>query len=262
MKNSPPTSKKRLDVLLLERGLVESRQKGQAIILAGRVRVAGQRADKAGTLVPPDVAIEITGSDLRYASRGGLKLEGALQDCGVDPTGRICLDAGCSTGGFTDCLLQHGAARVYAVDVTTSQLAWELQSDPRVIPIETNARYLAPVALPERPSLVTVDLSFISVTKVLPRLAELAEAGADFLILVKPQFELERKDVSRGGIVREPALHQRAIERVRAAAGDTGFTVLGVRPSRLTGAEGNQEFFLHARWNGGGNSGPSPAALG
>ena len=147
MKNSPPSAKKRLDVLLLERGLVESRQKGQAIILAGRVRVAGQRADKAGTLVPLDAAIEITGSDLRYASRGGLKLEGALQDCGVDPTGKICLDAGSSTGGFTDCLLQHGAARVYALDVTTSQLAWKLQRDPRVVCIEGNVRYLAADAL-------------------------------------------------------------------------------------------------------------------
>jgi 23S rRNA (cytidine1920-2'-O)/16S rRNA (cytidine1409-2'-O)-methyltransferase len=268
VKERPSNAKKRLDVLLLERGLVESRQKGQAVILAGRVRVAGQRADKAGALVAPDAAIEITGSDLRYAGRGGLKLEGALADCGVDPAGRICLDAGCSTGGFTDCLLQHGAARVYAVDVTISQLDWKLQRDPRVVGIEANARYLAPEALPEKPSLVTADLSFISITKVLPRLAELAEPGADFLILVKPQFELERKDVSRGGIVREPALHQRAIERVRAAATADGFHVLGVHPSRLTGAEGNQEFFLHARWgrssnqpSSSTNSGPSPAAV-
>lgn len=239
--------KKRLDLLLVERGMVESRAKAQGLILAGGVRVNGQREDKAGAAIALDAAIEITGETPRYASRAGLKLEGALQELGVTPSGRICLDAGSSTGGFTDCLLQHGAERVYAVDVTTSQLAWKLQRDPRVTQIEANVRYLDPEALAERPSLVTVDLSFISVAKVLPRLVSLAGAGAEFLILVKPQFELERGQVGRGGIVRETELHDRAVEHVREAAVAAGLEALGVRPSRVPGAEGNVEFFLHAR---------------
>ncbi len=251
VKSHRPSSKKRLDVLLVERGLAESRSKAQAVILAGKVRVGRQRSDKAGAMVPDDSGIEITGRDLRYASRGGLKLEGALEDFGIQPTDKICLDVGCSTGGFTDCLLQHDAVRVYAVDVTTSQLAWKLQCDPRVVPIEKNARFLAPEDLGGQPSLVTVDLSFISITKVLSRLTTLAAPRPDFLILVKPQFELERKDVGRGGIVRDPALHQRAIERVRAAAVSAGLEILGVRPSRVTGAEGNQEFFVRAVGHGG-----------
>jgi len=242
----PKTIKKRLDVTLVERGLVESRQKAQAVILAGHVRVAGQCADKAGTLVASDAVIAIVGESLRYTSRGGMKLEGALQDFAVEVAGQICLDAGSSTGGFTDCLLQHGAARVYAADVTTSQLAWKLQRDPRVVPIEVNVRYLEPLALAEPPSIVTVDLSFISVAKVLPRLAQAAAPHARFLILVKPQFELERADVGKGGIVRDPALHERAIERVCAAATAARLSVVGVRPSHITGAEGNQEFFLYA----------------
>jgi 23S rRNA (cytidine1920-2'-O)/16S rRNA (cytidine1409-2'-O)-methyltransferase len=197
------------------------------------------------------------GAGLRYASRGGLKLEGALAEFGIDPRGRICLDAGSSTGGFTDCLLQHGAERVYAADVTPGQLAWKLQRDARVVAVESNVRYLDPDALSERPSLVTVDLSFISVAKVLPRLAAAATPGAEFLILVKPQFELERGAVGRGGIVRDPALHERAIARVRAAAEAAGLEALGVRPSRVRGAEGNQEFFLHARRREEANS-PRP----
>jgi 23S rRNA (cytidine1920-2'-O)/16S rRNA (cytidine1409-2'-O)-methyltransferase len=198
-------------------------------------------------LVLIDAAIETAGETLRYASRAGQKLEGALTEFAVNPAGQICLDAGCSTGGFTDCLLQHGALRVYALDVTTSQLAWKLRQDPRVQCIQGNVRYLPADALGERPSLITVDLSFISVAKVLPRLVSVAAPEAHFLILVKPQFELLRGEVGRGGIVRDPALHARAIEGVRAAAVAAGLEVLGVRPSRVLGAEGNQEFFLHAR---------------
>src|ERR1700730_12723207 len=197
-------AKKRLDLVLLERGLAETRARAQAVILAGQGLGSGQRIDKAGAMIASDAAIAATGEQLRYASRGGVKLEGALRDFGVDPTGKICLDAGSSTGGFTDCLLQHGAARVYAVDVTTSQLAWKLQRDARVTPVEVNARYLDAAALPEPPSLVTLDLSFISVAKVLPRIVAAAAPGAEFLILVKPQFELERGAIGRGGIVRDP----------------------------------------------------------
>jgi 23S rRNA (cytidine1920-2'-O)/16S rRNA (cytidine1409-2'-O)-methyltransferase len=239
--------KLRLDVTVVERGLAESRQKAQALILAGKVRVNGTRADKAGVLLPAAAQIEIVGAAQRYVSRAGAKLEGALSDFGVDPSGKTCLDAGSSTGGFTDCLLQHGAAKVFAVDVTTAQLAWKLQQDPRVTMIEANARNLQHSALPEKPALVTMDLSFISVAKVLPHLAELAAPLAEFLILVKPQFELERGQVGRGGIVRDPALHQRAVEKVCAAAQTAELELLGTCPSRVTGAEGNQEFFVHAR---------------
>lgn len=239
--------KQRLDLLLAQRGLAESRQKAQALILAGKIRVNGRRMDKAGALVSSAAAVELAGPGQRYVSRAGAKLEGALADFGVDPAGRACLDIGSSTGGFTDCLLQHGAKRVYAVDVTTSQLAWKLQQDPRVVAIEANARYLGATSLTEPPTLVTVDLAFISVAKVLPRLVALAAPGADLLILVKPQFELERGEVGRGGIVRDPAMHERAVERVREAARSAGLEVLGVQPSRVLGAEGNQEFFMHAR---------------
>jgi 23S rRNA (cytidine1920-2'-O)/16S rRNA (cytidine1409-2'-O)-methyltransferase len=247
VKNHPHIARKRLDVLLVERCLAESRQKAQAIILAGEVRVDRQRADKPGSSFPENAHIEIVGKRFRFASRGGEKLEGALADFGVSPAGCVCLDAGSSTGGFTDCLLQHGARKIYALDVTTNQLAWKLQRDPRVSPLKINVRYLKPQDLPEAPSLITTDLSFISLAKVLPALAAAAaQENAEFLLLVKPQFELERGQVGRGGIVREPELQQKAVERVRQAAKACGLAVLGVKPSRLLGGEGNQEFFLYA----------------
>jgi 23S rRNA (cytidine1920-2'-O)/16S rRNA (cytidine1409-2'-O)-methyltransferase len=241
------TEKIRLDMLLVERGLAESRQKAQAMLLAGEIRVNGQRADKAGARVNVDVLIEGIGTRQRYASRGGIKLEGALDDFGVSPLGKICLDVGSSTGGFTDCLLQHGAARIYAVDVSPEQLAWKLQQDSRVVQIHRNARVLSGNDLSEKPDLITLDVSFISVAKVLPAVVSVAGPGAEFLILVKPQFELDRGDVGKGGIIRDSLLHERAIERVRTAAIAAGLSIEGVKPSRLTGAEGNQEFFLHAR---------------
>jgi 23S rRNA (cytidine1920-2'-O)/16S rRNA (cytidine1409-2'-O)-methyltransferase len=236
----------RLDVLLVERGLAESRQKAQALILAGEVHVGGQPAGKPGALIAAGAAIEIAQKQ-RYASRGGFKLEGALDDFEIEVTGRLCADIGSSTGGFTDCLLQRGARRVYAVDVSPGQLDWRLRTDARVTAIKRNARNLAAAPLPEPAELVTVDLSFISTAKVLAAIAGVAGPGADLLILVKPQFELERREIGKGGIVRETHLHQRAIERVTAAALAWGLRVLGVQPSRLPGAEGNQEFFLHAR---------------
>jgi 23S rRNA (cytidine1920-2'-O)/16S rRNA (cytidine1409-2'-O)-methyltransferase len=220
------------------------------MLLAGQVRVNGAPTGKAGSQVATDAKIEIAGETLRYASRAGLKLEGALEDFGVDPKDRICLDIGSSTGGFTDCLLQHGARKVYAVDVTIDQLDWKLRRDPRVTTIEKNARYLRPEDIGEAPSLVTADVSFISVTKILPALVPIAPIGIEFLILIKPQFELEKRDVGKGGIVRDASLREKAVERVRAAATETGLEILGVRPSRVAGAEGNQEFFLHARWRG------------
>lgn len=247
MPSKPKTAKKRLDLLVVERGLAESREKAQAMILAGEVRVNGERGTKAGAQIVQDARIEVSGSAAKYASRGGLKLEGALEDFAIEVGGKICMDVGASTGGFTDCLLQHGATRVYAVDVTPQQIAWRLAQDPRVTQIKANARALRPEQIAGRVDLVTVDVSFISVAKVLPAVVTAAGANAEYLILVKPQFELDRGDVGRGGIVRDAALHERAVERVRQAVQATGLDVLGVRPSRLPGAEGNQEFFLHAR---------------
>jgi len=239
--------RKRLDLLLVERGLAESRHKAQAMILAGEVEVDRQRAEKAGSLLPETAHIEVQSRVQKYASRGGLKLEGALEDFHVAPAGKICLDVGASTGGFTDCLLQAGAARVYAVDVNTDQLSWKLRDDGRVMRIEKNARELRAEDLPEFPDLVVADVSFISVKKILPGATACAKSGADLLILIKPQFELERKEVGKGGIVREKALHEKAIASVKQAAETLGLIIAGLAPSRLPGAEGNQEYFLHAR---------------
>jgi 23S rRNA (cytidine1920-2'-O)/16S rRNA (cytidine1409-2'-O)-methyltransferase len=243
----PKPGKARLDVLIVERGLAPSRERAQALLLAGQIRVNGAPAEKPGTQIATDAQIELSGEALRYASRGGLKLEGALEDFGVTPENRVCLDAGSSTGGFTDCLLQHGAQKVYAVDVTVDQLDWKLRQDKRVVTIEKNARYLQPEDVGEPASFVTMDVSFISVTKVLPAIVPIAASGADFLILIKPQFELERRVISKGGIVRDAALHQEAIERVSAASLKLGLLNIAVKASRLQGAQGNQEFFLHAR---------------
>ncbi len=240
-------SKSRLDLLLVERGLAPTRQRAQALIMAGQVRLNDRLAQKPSETADAAAKIEVFGPDSKYASRAGAKLEGALADFAVDPRDRICLDVGSSNGGFTDCLLQHGARRIYAVDVNTAQLDWKLQRDDRVRAIKKNARFLKPADLPESPSLITVDVSFISVTKVLPALVAVAQPNATFLILVKPQFELEKKLIGKGGIVRDPELHQRAIASVRAAAEKAGLEILGLQPSRLAGAEGNQEYFLHAR---------------
>jgi 23S rRNA (cytidine1920-2'-O)/16S rRNA (cytidine1409-2'-O)-methyltransferase len=238
---------KRLDALLLERGLADSIAKAQAMILAGEVSVDGARVDKAGTRFPEQARIEVSSRTAKYVSRGGFKLEGALEDFAIDPNGRVCLDIGASTGGFTDCLLQHGAARVYAVDVNVDQLAWKLRQDIRVVRISRNARDLRAGELPEPVDLVVLDVSFISASKVLPPAVAAARPGADLLILVKPQFELPREDVRPGGIVSDTTLHQKAITAVREAAAKLGLELLGTRPSHLPGAEGNLEYFLHAR---------------
>ncbi len=239
----------RLDALLVARGLADSAHKAQAMILAGEIFVNGERVSKSGTAVVDDVAVEVNSREQKYASRGGFKLEGALRDFHIDPAGRVCIDVGSSTGGFTDCLLQHGAVRVYAVDVTVDQIVWKLRQDARVVLIKRNARELESHDVPEGVDLATVDVSFISVGKVLAPLAAIAAVGADFLILVKPQFELSREEIGPGGIVSDAGLHEKAIAIVRRAAESAGLEVLGVQPSQLTGAEGNQEYFLHARKN-------------
>jgi 23S rRNA (cytidine1920-2'-O)/16S rRNA (cytidine1409-2'-O)-methyltransferase len=237
----------RLDLILVERGLAPSRERAQALLLAGQVRVNGATATKAGTQIAANARVELIGTPRGYASRGGLKLEGALEDFGFDPRGKICLDIGSSNGGFTDCLLQQGARRVYAVDVTIDQLDYKLRQDVRVVPVERNARYLRREDVPEAVELVVVDVSFISASKVLPAVGQLAGPGADFLVLIKPQFELEKGGVGKGGIVREPSMHQKAIQRVSESAIKEGLAVVAVRASRVAGAKGNQEFFLHAR---------------
>jgi 23S rRNA (cytidine1920-2'-O)/16S rRNA (cytidine1409-2'-O)-methyltransferase len=243
----PKASRKRLDLLLVERGFADSPQKASAMILAGEIQVDGQPAAKAGMPVAPDAHIEITSRLQKFSSRGGRKLEGALQDFAIDPTGCICLDIGASNGGFTDCLLQHGAARVYALDVNVDQLDWKLKKDARVIPIKRNARELRSEDLPEQIDLVVIDVSFISVGKVIVPAVAVAKPGAVLVILIKPQFELRREDIGPGGIVNDQSLRDQAIQSVRESVKSVGLDYLGVRPSHLLGAEGNQEYFLHAR---------------
>jgi 23S rRNA (cytidine1920-2'-O)/16S rRNA (cytidine1409-2'-O)-methyltransferase len=243
----PKAARKRLDLLLVERGLSDSPQNAGAMILAGEVQVDGQPAAKAGMPVAQDARIEISTRIQKFVSRGGIKLEGALEDFAIEPAGRVCLDIGASNGGFTDCLLQHGAERVYSVDVNVEQLDWKLTKNPRVIPIKRNARELRPEDLPEQVALAVMDVSFISVRKVLLPALAVAKDGAEFLILIKPQFELRREDISPGGIVQEKQLHDKAILAVRECVESAALDYLGVRPSRLLGAEGNQEYFLHAR---------------
>ncbi|HEY8368910.1 MAG TPA: TlyA family RNA methyltransferase [Thermodesulfobacteriota bacterium] len=247
--SSRPARRTRLDALLVERGLAPTRSKAQALILAGEVRVAGQPADKAGALVPADAEISLVGrAALRYVSRGGLKLEGALEDLRVPVAGRVALDVGASTGGFTDCLLQAGARRVYAVDVGRGQLAWRLRTDPRVVALEGwHINRLPPDAVPEPVDLATVDVSFISLEKVLPAIRAFLRPGGDLLALVKPQFEVGPEAVGKGGVVRDPALRRAAVDRVARAARAAGFEVVGEAESRLPGPRGNREVFLHLR---------------
>jgi 23S rRNA (cytidine1920-2'-O)/16S rRNA (cytidine1409-2'-O)-methyltransferase len=241
--------KTRLDCLLVDRGLVDSRQKAQAMILAGHVLVDDRRLEKCGTAVAEDAAVRLLEAPAKYVSRGGTKLEGALEHFRINPDGKICLDMGASTGGFTDCLLQKGAAKVFAVDVGTNQLAWRLRRDPRVVSLEkVNARHLDFKTLGERVELVTMDVSFISATLILPALRPLIEPGAEVMVLVKPQFEAGREQVGKGGIVRDPTVHQEAIARVSRKLLELGFSGLATVESSLQGASGNREFFLHALW--------------
>jgi 23S rRNA (cytidine1920-2'-O)/16S rRNA (cytidine1409-2'-O)-methyltransferase len=243
----PKAGRKRLDLLLVERGCAASPRKAMAMILAGEVQVDGQRVEKAGMPVAEDARIEVISRVQKFVSRGGTKLEGALEDFAIEPSGCVCLDIGSSNGGFTDCLLQQGAERVYSVDVNVEQLDWKLRQNPRVIPIERNARELRVEDLPESVDIVVIDVSFISVRKVIAPAIAAAKPRAGFLILIKPQFELHREEIGPGGIVKDKKLHDKAILTVRECVESVGLDYLGVRPSRLLGAEGNQEYFLHAR---------------
>jgi 23S rRNA (cytidine1920-2'-O)/16S rRNA (cytidine1409-2'-O)-methyltransferase len=234
--------KERADALLVARGLCDSREQAKRLVLAGEVRSGDRIIDKPSTKLEEDAPLEVK-EKLRYVGRGGLKLEGALDAFGIDPAGWICLDVGASTGGFTDCLLQRGAARVHAVDVGTNQLVWKLRNDPRVIVKEQfNARHMRPEDIGERVRLVVMDLSFISLTKVLPAVFPLLDEGGSVVCLIKPQFELEREDISKGGIVRDPALHERAVGKIRDFVAAAGREWRGLVPSPITGTDGNQEF--------------------
>jgi 23S rRNA (cytidine1920-2'-O)/16S rRNA (cytidine1409-2'-O)-methyltransferase len=246
-----PSLKMRLDQLLVSQGLAESRQKAQALILAGQVLADGQKLEKCGVLVRTDSELRILGQTLSYVSRGGLKLESALDTFRIDPAGKTCLDVGASTGGFTDCLLQRGAARVVAVDAGTNQLGWRIREDPRVRVLEkTNARYLRPELFGQTFDLVTMDVSFISSTLILPVLPPLIRPQSTLVVLVKPQFEVERGQVGKGGVIRDPVLHQQAIDRVSRKVSEIGFQRMAMAASSILGASGNREFFLHAIWPG------------
>ena len=249
--------KERLDVLLVKRGLCASREKAKAMIMAGAVYVSGQKEDKAGTMFGEDVPIEVRGEKPRYVSRGGLKLEKAMQTWPISLTGETCMDVGASTGGFTDCMLQNGAVKVYAVDVGRGQLDWSLRNDPRVVCMEkTNIRYLTPDQIEEKPAFISIDVSFISLTLVLPPVKELLDGHGQVVCLIKPQFEAGREKVGKKGVVRDPAVHLEVIEKVMDFAGEAGFAILGLTWSPVKGPEGNIEYLL---WLGRGAAQESAA---
>lgn len=233
----------RLDQYLVQHGLIQSRERAKAMIMSGVVFVNEQKVDKAGEMIKEDAKVEVRGHDIGYVSRGGLKLEKAMQCFPLTPNGKVCMDIGASTGGFTDCMLQNGAEKVYAVDVGYGQLAWKLRSDPRVVCLErTNARYLTHEQVPDELDFASVDVSFISLKLILPPLNGLLKDGGHAACLVKPQFEAGREKVGKKGVVRDPAVHLEVLEHFLDHAGDAGFTVLGLTYSPIRGPEGNIEY--------------------
>lgn len=243
--------KQRLDVRLAEEGHYPSREKARVAVMAGLIFVDGERSDKPGTMVKPESNIEIRGNSLIYVSRGGLKLEKAIKSFGLDLNNRVVLDVGASTGGFTDCALRHGARLVYAVDVGYGQLAWQLRNDNRVVVLErTNIRYLTKESLPEIPDFATIDVAFISLSKVLPRVGELLAEEAEGVALVKPQFEAGREKVGKKGVVRDPAVHVQVLDNVTSLIAAMGWLVGGLDYSPVTGPEGNIEFLIYFKKTG------------
>ena len=241
-----PPAKKRADLLLVARGLATTRQRARALILAGEVTADGFPLTKPGSLLAESTTLKLKGAELAYVSRGGLKLEAALEAFDFQVAGKCCLDVGASTGGFTDCLLQRGARRVYAVDVGYGQLAWKLRGDPRVVVIErTNIRHLPPERIPEAVDLVTIDTSFISLRIVVPAALPFLRRRGDILALIKPQFEVGRGRVGRGGVVRDAALHQAVIADLTRFCEGLGLTAVAVIPSPILGPKGNREFIIH-----------------
>lgn len=241
-------NRERLDKLLVERGLAPSRERARALILAGKVVVGDHAVDKVAVQVDLEAPIRLKGEDIPYVSRGGLKLAEGLDVFSVEVAGRIAIDVGASTGGFTDCLLQRGAIKVYAIDVGYGQLAWKLREDARVVNLErTNIRAVTPQQLAEQPSLAVIDASFISLEKVLPAVLPLLPADGEIVALIKPQFEVGRGRVGKGGVVRDPVLHQEVLEQIRQCADGLGCRVLGVTESPVLGPKGNREFLIHLR---------------
>lgn len=238
----------RLDSLLVDRGFAASRERAKAMIMAGVVFVAEQKATKPGEVLAPDCSIRVTGADIKYVSRGGLKLEKALERFPLSPGAKVCMDIGASTGGFTDCMLQNGAAKVYAVDVGYGQLAWKLRTDPRVVSLErTNIRYVTREQIPEPVSFASVDVSFISLTLVLPVVHALLEEDGDTVCLVKPQFEAGKGKVGKKGVVREPEIHLEVVHKIAEFAVSNGFSLLGADYSPIKGPEGNIEYLFHLK---------------
>ena len=255
-------NKERLDVLLTQKGLCDSRSRAQALIMSGEVYVDGQKCDKAGTPVDVEAQIEVRSNPCPYVSRGGLKLEKALRDFGVDPTGYVCSDSGASTGGFTDCLLQKGAKKVFAIDVGYGQLAWSIRTDPRVVCMErTNIRYVTPEDLGEPLDLSVVDVSFISLKIVLPAIQALLKPTGQVLCLIKPQFEAGKDKVGKKGVVRDPAVHEEVLENFLALAKELQFTVRNLTFSPVKGPEGNIEFLGHLSMLPDGGIQPDVKAL-
>ena len=243
--------KERLDVMMVRLGLAPSREKARAVIMAGEVLVDGQREDKPGSMFPDTVSIIVKGNPIPYVSRGGLKLAKAVDAFGLKLEGRICMDVGSSTGGFTDCMLQNGAAKVYAVDVGHGQLDWKLRNDERVVCMErTNIRYVTPEDIQEAPSFVSIDVSFISLSKVLPAVRELLQDSGEVVCLIKPQFEAGREKVGKKGVVRDPAVHREVIYQVMEFAVTAGFKLLHLDYSPVKGPEGNIEYLLHLQKDG------------
>ena len=238
--------KERLDVLMVQRGLAPSREKAKALIMAGQVLVDGEREDKAGTSFPDTAVITVKGNQLPFVSRGGLKLDKAVKAFGLDLSGRVCMDVGSSTGGFTDCMLQNGAVKVYAVDVGHGQLDWKLRNDERVVCMEkTNIRYLTADRIAERPSFVSIDVSFISLSKVFGPVRDLMEEEGEIVALIKPQFEAGREKVGKKGVVRDPKVHEEVIVNVTGFAADAGFVCENLDFSPVKGPEGNIEYLIH-----------------
>lgn len=240
--------KQRLDQLVFELGFTESRERAKTTIMSGLVFVNGQRVDKPGTAVDPEAKIEVHGDALPFVSRGGFKLDKALKVFPVDPAGKICIDCGASTGGFTDVLLQHGAAKVYAVDVGYGQLAWKLRTDERVVNLERcNLRYIGPEQIPEPIDLAVMDVSFISIRLVLPAVKQLLKPGADYICLIKPQFEAGREEVGKKGVVRDEQVHIRVVKEILSFAPGIGLSVMGLDYSPIKGPEGNIEYICHLK---------------
>ena len=240
--------KVRIDQLLYKRALTESREKARALILEGKVIVNGQKVEKPGTMVNQNAEITICGETLPYVSRGGLKLEKALKEFPIDVKDKVAMDVGASTGGFTDCLIQHGAKKVYSVDVGYGQLAWELRTDPRVVPIEkTNIRYMPKEKIPEEVDIVTVDVSFISLRLVIPKILEFLKPDGEIIALIKPQFEAGKGEVPKGGVIKDPEKREKIVQEIKQFFESLNVKIVGIIPSPIPGQKGNIEFLLYAQ---------------